>query len=89
MINGKFCSRRLSLGLENTQLALEDEDLDRALIYLHHEGWNPNSTVGRASLASSVRHQHQVQRGDIRTLSRGKPRQSRFTGPVIQSDHST
>lgn len=49
MINGKFCSCRLPLDLEDSQLAMNDEALARALNDLDHEGWNPNSVVGQAS----------------------------------------
>ena len=49
MINGKFSLCRMPLDLEESQLALEGDALDRALSDLDHEGWNQNSTVGRAS----------------------------------------
>ena len=49
MINGKFCLCKMPLDLEDTQLALEDKALTRALNDLDHEGWNPSSSVGRAS----------------------------------------
>ncbi|CAF9923130.1 hypothetical protein IMSHALPRED_005859 [Imshaugia aleurites] len=49
MINGKFCSCKMPLDLEDGQLALGDESVSRALSGLDHEGWNLNSVVGRAT----------------------------------------
>ena len=49
MINGKFCSCKMPLDLEDSQSALEGEALARALSELNQEGWNQNTVVGRAS----------------------------------------
>ena len=39
----------MPLDLEDNQLALDGEGLAHALNNLDHEGWNPDSGVGRAS----------------------------------------
>lgn len=49
MINGKFCSCKMPLDLEDSNVALEGEALARALNDVDREGWNPNSVVGRTS----------------------------------------
>ena len=49
LINGKFCSRKMPLDLDNSQLALAGEDLQSALDTLDENGWNPNSTISSSS----------------------------------------
>ena len=49
MINGKFCSCRLPLDLENFQLGLQGSALDSVLNDLDHEGWNSNTKMGAAA----------------------------------------
>ena len=49
MMNGKFCSCRLPLDLEDSQLGLQGEALANVLNELDHEGWNPNSVMGAAA----------------------------------------
>ena len=46
MMNGKFCSCRLPLELERSQLGLQGEALASVLNNLDHEGWNPNTAMG-------------------------------------------
>ena len=49
LINGKFCSCKMPLDLDDEKLVLEDEALARALAELDNEGWNPTSAVSRGS----------------------------------------
>lgn len=49
LINGKFCSCKMPLDLDDDKLVLEDDALARALAELDDEGWNSSSAVGRAS----------------------------------------
>lgn len=49
LINGKFCSCKMPLDLDDDKLVLEDEALAHAMTDLDNEGWNPSSVVGRAA----------------------------------------
>lgn len=49
MINGKFCSCTMPPEMDDDELGLEGEALERALSDLDSEGWKQRSVVGRDS----------------------------------------
>ncbi len=49
MINGKYCSCKMPLDLEESQLALGGEELEQVLGQLDADGWNASGPVVRSS----------------------------------------
>ena len=49
MINSNFCSRQLPLDLEDSHLALNEPNLQRALSNLDANGWNTEGRVDRTT----------------------------------------
>ena len=49
MINGKFCTCKMPLDLDSSQLGLTGEAFQRTVDSLDDEGWSRNMTVDRTS----------------------------------------